>query len=300
MHGNSPNQKSALTNQPITYKGLVDDAKALLYDHCDTPRIDAEILIQHVIKQPLSWLIAYGDSIANAEHIKQFYLLVEQRQSGQPIAYLIGERDFWTLTLGVDNNVLIPRPDTETLVEAALPLISNSADTTILDLGTGSGAIALSLAKESPKANVTAVDLYDNSLNVAKQNAIRNNVTNVDFTQSCWFGSLVDSKRYDLIASNPPYIEPNDPHLTQGDLRFEPSTALVAQENGLSDLSIIIQTAPRFLKDDGWLIVEHGYNQAKQVHALFTQHGFEKISLYQDLNGLARCTLGQHVSQALV
>lgn len=286
-------QVSALNNPQTTYKSLVDDAKALLYEHCDTPRIDAEILIGHVTKQPLSWLISYGDSIASAEHIKQFYKLVNERQSGQPIAYLIGERDFWTLSLSVDSNVLIPRPDTETLVEAALPLLANSDDTNVLDLGTGSGAIALSLAKELPKANVTAVDMHSNALNVAKKNAAKNNISNVSFVQSNWFESLDDSLQYDLIASNPPYIEPNNPHLNQGDLRFEPTTALVAQDNGLADLSNIIQTAPQFLKDNGWLIVEHGYNQASAVEHLFKQSGFTQISLHKDLNNLARCTLGQ-------
>ena len=293
MQRDSVTQVSALNNQKTTYKSLVDDAKALLYEHCDTPRIDAEILIGHITKQPLSWLISYGDSIASAEHIKQFYQLVNERQAGQPIAYLIGERDFWTLSLNVDRNVLIPRPDTETLVEAALPLITNSADTSILDLGTGSGAIALSIAKELSKAKVTAVDVHSNALNVAKKNAVKNNISNVSFIQSNWFESLDDSLQFDLIASNPPYIEPNDPHLNQGDLRFEPTTALVAKENGLADLSNIIQTAPEFLKDNGWLIVEHGYNQASAVDSLFKQYGFTQISLHKDLNNLARCTLGQ-------
>ena len=293
MQRDSVKQVSALNNQQTTYKNLVDDAKALLYEHCDTPRIDAEILIGHVTKQSLSWLISYGDSIASADHIKQFYQLVSERQAGQPIAYLIGERDFWTLSLSVDSNVLIPRPDTETLVEAALPLITNTADTSVLDLGTGSGAIALSIAKELPKANITAVDVHNNALNVAKKNAVKNNISNVSFVQSNWFESLDDSLQFDLIASNPPYIEPNDPHLNQGDLRFEPTTALVAQENGLADLSNIIQTAPEFLKDNGWLIVEHGYNQASAVDSLFKQYGFTKISLHKDLNNLARCTLGQ-------
>ena len=293
MQRDSVKQVSALNNPQTTYKSMVDDAKALLYEHCDTPRIDAEILIGHVTKQPLSWLISYGDSIASAEHIKQFYTLVNERQSGQPIAYLIGERDFWTLSLNVDSNVLIPRPDTETLVEAALPLLTNPDDTNVLDLGTGSGAIALSLAKELPKANVTAVDMHSNALNVAKKNAAKNNISNVSFVQSNWFESLDDSLQYDLIASNPPYIEPNNPHLNQGDLRFEPTTALVAQDNGLADLSNIIQTAPQFLKDNGWLIIEHGYNQANAVEHLFKQSGFAQISLYKDLNNLARCTLGQ-------
>lgn len=285
---------TASTHKPVTYKFLVDDAKALLYDCCETPRIDAEVLIQHVTKQPLSWLVCYGESIAHADHIKTFYQLIDSRRQGQPIAYLVGERDFWTLTLTVNENVLIPRPDTETLIEAALPLIQNSVSTSVLDLGTGSGAIALSLAKECPNSRVTAVDYYEDALNVSIKNAERNNIKNVTFIQSNWFESLDSELSFDLIASNPPYIEPSDPHLTQGDLRFEPVNALVAKDNGLSDLSIIIKTAPEYLSSNGWLIVEHGYNQAKQVAQLFQEFGFSSITLHRDLNNLPRCTLGQY------
>ena len=294
MSGDTAQRKREPSSQAITYQFLVEDAKALLYDHCETPRIDAEILMQHITKKPLSWLISYGERVASAEHIKHFYQLVTKRQQGQPIAYLIGERDFWSLTLTVNEHVLIPRPDTETLVEAALPLIPNSVNTAILDLGTGSGAIALSLAKERPSSMVTAVDYHQNALNVAKHNAKRNDINNVNFIQSNWFSSLESSVTFDLIASNPPYIEPNDSHLEQGDLRFEPTSALVAQENGLADLSTIIKTAPTYLKANGWLIVEHGYNQAKEIKERFEHYGFSSVALYHDLNELPRCTLGQH------
>ena len=298
MSGNTQHHKTITTNQTTTYDFLVNDAKALLYESSETPRIDAEILMQHITKQPLSWLISYGDRIASAEHITLFYQLVEKRKHGQPIAYLVGERDFWSLTLTVNEHVLIPRPDTETLIEAALPLTLNTTNTNILDLGTGSGAIALSLAKECPNATVTAVDYHDNALNVAKLNAKRNNIDNVTFIQSDWFNSLTPEVGFDLIASNPPYIEESDSHLEQGDLRFEPISALVALENGLADLSTIIKTAPQYLKQNGWLIVEHGYNQAQEVEKLFEYYGFSSITLRHDLNHLPRCTLGQYKNTA--
>jgi len=277
-----------------TYQSLVDDGTQALYETSDTPRIDSEILIQHVIQQPLSWLIAFGEKNASAEHIKVFYDLVAQRQKGQPIAYLIGERDFWSLTLSVNEHVLIPRPDTETLVEAALDCLTQlSSNLNILDLGTGSGAIALSLAKECSHANVVAVDFSTNALEVARVNGSRNNINNVRFIQSDWFNSLDLDTKFDLIASNPPYIDEQDPHLDQGDLRFEPSSALIAPQNGLADLKNIIKNAPNYLNNNGWLILEHGYNQAEAVELLFKQYGFTSIHLHHDLNGLDRCTKGQ-------
>lgn len=282
---------------PSSYRALLDDGKQALYDASETPRIDAELLMQYAIDRPLSWLIAFGDRIADTAHATRYYQLISQRQQGQPIAYLTGERDFWSLTLNVNENVLIPRPDTETLVEAALACISlldnPEPPLSFLDLGTGSGAIALSLAKEKPKAAVTAIDASAKALDVAQQNAVRNNINNVDFIESSWYEALTPLQQFDLIASNPPYIAPNDPHLTQGDLRFEPSSALVADQRGLADLQTIIKGAPRFLKQGAWLIVEHGYDQAEPVNTLFIEAKFAQITLYKDLNQLPRCTLGR-------
>ena len=282
-----------------TYQDLVDDGKRILYETSDTPRIDAEILIQHTVDEPLSWLIAHGDSAASAAHTKEFYRLIAERQKGQPIAYLIGERDFWSLTLSVNEHVLIPRPDTETLVESALECLATASKDNerinILDLGTGSGAIALSLAKEHSSAKITAVDYSHEALYVARHNAERNNINNAHFIQSNWFDALGSEQRFDLIASNPPYIDDKDPHLEQGDVRFEPNSALVAKSNGLADLQLIIASAPEFLNNDAWLIVEHGYNQGEAVTQLFKQNGFSSISLHQDINGLDRCTKGQLV-----
>lgn len=275
-----------------SYRGTVDQAAQILFLSSDTPRIDAEVLMLHVLQKPLAWLIAYGDTIACASHIKLFHTLVEQRQQGQPIAYLVGHKEFWSLSLKVTPDVLIPRPDTETLVEQALILLHQCEQPNILDLGTGSGAIALALAKELPSATVVASDTSAAALAIAQENASSSGISNITFVQSDWFAQ-VGSQVFNLITSNPPYIETNDPHLSQGDLRFEPSSALVSQGDGLNDLRIIIQQAAHYLSADGHLIVEHGYNQFAQVSALFEDAGFGGIQQHKDLNDLLRCTAGK-------
>lgn len=277
----------------LSYKGLLDDATKQLFEQSDTPRIDAEILMQHVLNQGIAWLISYGDTLASSEHTKKFYDLVEQREQGKPIAYLIGNRDFWTLSLDVNENVLIPRPDTETLVEAALDHLPISTGLTILDLGTGSGAIALSLAKERPQSKVIAAEYHQRALDVAKANAVKNKIDNVEFVLSDWFSNIEPQIRFDLIASNPPYVEPGDPHLDQGDLRFEPITALTAEENGLADIRNIIENAANYLAVDGVLVIEHGYNQAEAVAGLFERNSYVDVQLFKDINNLPRCTLGK-------
>ena len=279
----------------LSYKALVNDGTKQIYEQSETPRIDAEVLIQHVTKRSMSWYIAYGDSPATPEHTKAFYSLILRRGKGEPIAYLTGERDFWTLTLKVNENVLIPRPDTEALVESALECLPKDTSLSILDLGTGSGAIALSLAKERTNAKVIATDFMLGALSVAEKNADHNSINNVEFRQGSWFNPIQSNERFDLIASNPPYVEPNDPHLSVGDLRFEPISALVSQDLGLADLKNIIENAPSFLNDNGFLIVEHGYNQAEHVAKLFSDMGFSGIELIRDINDLPRCTRGQLV-----
>ena len=280
----------------LSYTALLDDATKQLYDASDTPRIDAEVLMQHVLQKNIAWLIAYGDTLAGADHSKAFYNLVSLRHQGQPIAYLTGSRDFWSLTLAVDENVLIPRPDTETLVEEALERLPKDQSLKVLDLCTGSGAIALSIAKERPLAKVVALEYHIGALTVAQKNAELNSIANVEFRQSNWFAALSESEQFDLIASNPPYVEPGDPHLEQGDLRFEPITALTALESGFADIRHIIETAPLYLKHKGWLIIEHGYNQAQQVAALFKANGFIEIELFNDINHLPRCTIAQQAT----
>jgi len=277
----------------LSYTALIDDATKQLYDTTETPRIDSEVLMQHVLQKDIAWLIAYGDTLATAYHSKAFYDLIAKRHSGQPIAYLVGWRDFWTLSLTVNENVLIPRPDTETLVEEALERLPKDRSIDVLELGTGSGAIALSIAKERPLASVIAVEVHPMALEVAKQNNERNNITNVEFRLSDWFSAVDQSEQFDLIASNPPYVEPNDPHLQQGDLRFEPITALSSPENGLADIRKIIEAAPLHLKDNGWIVIEHGFNQDKDVAELLHKNGFSQITLHKDINQLPRCTCGK-------
>lgn len=275
-----------------TYQDLVNDAAMLLKETSDTPRIDAEILMQHVVQQPLAWLIARGDKQALAEHTTKFFKAVAQRQRGVPVAYIIGSRDFWTLSLSVDENVLIPRPDTETLVEHALELLPEHSPLQLLDLGTGSGAIALAIAKERPQAHVLAVDLFEGALAIAQKNALINKIPNVSFLQSSWFAAIDSQTKFELIASNPPYVEKGDPHLEKGDLRFEPDTALIAKDDGLADLCEVIETAPNYLASTGCLIVEHGFEQADEVAAIYKQTGFTQIQCFNDLNLLPRCTRG--------
>jgi len=277
----------------LTYKTLLDDATKQLYDCSDTPRIDAEVLMQHLLEKDIAWLIGYGDTVATPAHVKAFYQLIGQRQQGKPVAYITGSRDFWTLSLKVDENVLIPRPDTETLVEEALQRLPKDQIIDVLDLGTGSGAIALSIAKERPLAKVVALEYHAGALSLAEQNSKLNHIFNVEFRLSNWFEAIDQSEQFDLIASNPPYVEPGDPHLEQGDLRFEPITSLTSTEKGLADIRHIIETASSHLKSNGWLIIEHGYNQAEEIAALFKQNGLVEVLLCNDINDLPRCTVGK-------
>ncbi len=276
----------------LTYRTLLDSATKTLYEATDTPRIDAEFLMQHAVGQSMAWIISYGDSPAATEHIKTFNRLIDERANGVPVAYLMGHKEFWTLKLKVNSSVLIPRGDTEVLVEQALERISATAKSRVLDLGTGSGAIALSVAKERPEALVLAVDKHAEAIEVAQKNAKLNEISNVEFAQSDWYSTLAD-ERFDLVLSNPPYVAPNDEHLSRGDLRFEPVTALVAGNSGMADLNQIIEGARSFLKPNGWLILEHGYQQHQAVANKLRESGFVNLSLYADLNQLPRCTAAQ-------
>jgi len=279
------------TSNP-SYRDLLELGVKCLYDDFDTPRIDAEVLLQHALGKDLSWFIVNAEETACDNHIESFTKLIDKRAKGEPIAYITGHKEFWSLDLMVNRSVLIPRPDTETLVELALELMPISKINSVLDLGTGSGAIALALAKEHPKTNILAIDSSQHALEVAQKNAKLNGLINVEFLKSDWFEQL-DSMQFELIASNPPYIEPNDPHLSQGDLRFEPSSALVGADDGLGDIRRIISGSIAHLRPDGYLVLEHGYNQQHQVHELLTKHGFTNIVSRKDLNDLPRCTSGQ-------
>jgi release factor glutamine methyltransferase len=215
---------------------------------------------------------------------------------GEPIAHLIGQRDFWDMTLKVTKDTLIPRPETERLVQLALAQIPADAAWHIADLGTGSGAIALAIARERPHCQLLATDLSAQALAVARDNAQQLQVTNIRFQNSHWFAQLAGS-RFEMIVSNPPYIAPDDPHLSQGDLRFEPQSALRADSGGLADIRAITQQAREHLTPPGWLLLEHGYQQGAAVAALLNDLGYREVEIYQDLNGNDRITLGKWDSE---
>lgn len=254
--------------------------------------IDARLLLQHSLAVSHAWLIAHmNDELTNAQ-VESFQQLLGRRLQGEPVSYILGMREFYGLPLKTTPATLIPRPDTETLVEAALNKISPNQNLEVLDLGTGTGAIALAIAKNRPQAQVTAVDFSSEALCVAKENAQNLCLGHVRFLQSDWFSGL-HGEKFDVIVSNPPYIAENDVHLTQGDLRFEPLTALASGKDGLDDIRHIVQTAPSYLNPNGWLMLEHGYDQAEKVAELLTLHGFEQISHAPDLSGTLRVTYGR-------
>ncbi len=254
--------------------------------------LEAQLLLQHVFNVNRAWLIAHENDALEANIHAEFEALINRRLNGEPIAYILGSREFYGLNLKVTADTLIPRPDTETLVEAALAKISPQEKSQILDLGTGTGAIALAIAKYRPLAQVTAVDASESALKTAQENAQNLQIANVQFILSNWFDAL-KNQRFDVIVSNPPYIEANDAHLKQGDLRFEPISALASGMDGLDDIRAIIAQAPQHLNPRGWLLLEHGYNQANKVADLLKLAGFSETDHVKDLAGINRVTLGQ-------
>jgi len=257
----------------------------------ESPRRDAEILLEHVTGKARTFILAFGETALTADQHAQLSDLLSRRKAGEPVAHLTGEREFWSLPLYVSAATLIPRPDTECLVEHALARLPATA-CRILDLGTGTGAIALALASERPDCQVTAVDVMPDAVALALRNVARLGFNNVKIQQSSWFDALV-GHQFDMIVSNPPYIDERDPHLSQGDVRFEPLTALVAAEEGLADIAHIVTVSRQYLTAGGWLLIEHGWTQAEAVRALFTQAGYERVETCQDYGGNDRLTLGR-------
>ena len=259
----------------------------------ESPKRDAEILLEHVTGKSRTYLLAFGETLLTAEQEAQLAALLARRKTGEPVAHLVGEREFWSLPLYVSAATLIPRPDTECLVEQALARLPTAA-CSILDLGTGTGAIALALATERPDCTVTAVDVMPDAVTLAQRNVERLGLGNVTVLQSSWFTAL-ENRLFALIASNPPYIDEHDPHLAQGDVRFEPLTALVAANEGLADLDHIVTTSRQHLLPGGWLLVEHGWTQGNAVRALFSNAGYRAVATCRDYGGNERLTLGQWV-----
>jgi release factor glutamine methyltransferase len=257
-----------------------------------TARLDVELLLAAALGKPRSFLHTWPERIVSTEAAQTFEGYLKRRRTGEPVAYILGQQGFWNIDLEVATHTLIPRPETEMLVETALELLPGAIPHRLLDLGTGTGAIALSLAKDRPQWAVTAVDRVEEAVDLAERNRLRLHLDNAQVLRSHWF-SAVQDKRFDLILSNPPYIASNDPHLAEGDVRFEPSSALVSGSDGLDDLRLIVSQAPEHLEAGGWLLLEHGYDQGAAVRELLNLHGFEQIQTRRDLGDHERITFGR-------
>lgn len=276
---------------------LVEDAAKLaaaLTLDTGSARLEVQYLLQQVLKKPRAWLLAHPEQIPDMAQKAEYADMLRRRLAGEPMAYILGEREFFGLTFKVTPATLIPRPETELLVELALQYVAEQRPCRILDLGAGSGAIALAIAHVRPDVEVMAVDASSDALAVAGENAERLNIRNVTFAQSDWFSAL-GQQRFHLIISNPPYVAAGDPHLTMGDLRFEPASALVSGTDGLDDIRRIVAGAPAHLEPGGWLLLEHGYDQAAPICRLLQAAGLAGAFTARDLAGIERVS-GAHQS----
>jgi len=257
------------------------------------PKLEAEVLLSFSLHKQRSYLYTWPDKPLEPQQLSQFSDLVTRRIQGEPIAYITGQREFWSLDLKITPDTLIPRPDTELLVELALELIPANHSFIIADLGTGSGAIAAAIASERPACKVFATDISAPALKAAKDNFKQLHLTNIHSGKGAWCSALPQNQQFNLIVSNPPYIPDSDPHLAQGDLPWEPQNALASGTDGLDDIRCIIEQSPNHLTTDGWLLLEHGYDQGAEVRGLLKARGFKQISTQQDLAGQDRVSKGQ-------
>lgn len=280
---------------PNTLRHLSTQATQALSEALALPpreaRIEAQVLLSHALNQPRAWLIAHDADPLTLEREQRFNQLLARRLQGEPVAYILGNREFYGLEFKVTPAVLIPRPETELLVELALERIPENAFCRVLDLGTGSGAVAVTLAHLRPRAEVVAVDASKAALEVAAENAKRHGVNNLTLKKGDWFAGL-DGETFDVIVSNPPYIAQADAHLQQGDLRFEPASALASGHDGLDDIRRIVAAAPAHLKPGGWLLFEHGWDQAARCRGLLKEAGFAQAGSAADLAGIERASFG--------
>ena len=254
--------------------------------------LDAQVLLCHILKCNSAHLAAWPEKELSDEQDKNYQSLIAQRKQGSPVAHLTGEREFWSLRLKVNDSTLIPRPETETLVEFILTHLGSRKNVKLLDMGTGTGAIAIALANEKPDWNILACDISEQAMQLAEQNSKAHKTDNITFLQSDWF-SNIPIQAFDIIVSNPPYIADDDEHLSQGDVRFEPKSALTAGKTGMDDIEHICLHAKHYLSNNGCLIVEHGYDQEEQVKNCFLDNNFAEIEQQRDLSGHMRMTAGK-------
>lgn len=284
-------------NQSFTIEQALSWAREQLSIHSvsddglhDSAAIDSKVLLAACLEREIVYLHTWPEKHLDEQQIKNFEKFVSRRVEGHPVAHIVGYRDFWSLRLKVSPATLIPRPETELLVEIALAL--NLAEhASVLDLGTGTGAIALALASEQPNWSITGLDKSTQAVALAKANATLHKLEQVNFIQSDWF-SAIEQRQFDLIVTNPPYIEDMDQHLLLGDVRFEPSSALTSGPDGLDDIRLIVSQSKHHLANNGWLVIEHGFQQSKQVVDILTAQSFKQVRSELDLNGLPRVTLG--------
>ena len=273
----------------MTLAKLIVYGEQLLSPQSDSAKLDTEILICFVIDKERSFLLTWPENTLSQEQSKHFVELMLRRVAGEPIAYIVNLREFWSLPLQVSPATLIPRPDTEVLVEQVLSQHVNE-NLTCLDLGTGTGAIALALASEKPLWTIEAVDFNHDAVELATRNAKNLGLSHVDIYQSDWFNSVSADKSFDIIVSNPPYIDAGDHHLDEGDVRYEPKTALVAADSGLADIKIIANHARRFLKPGGFLYIEHGFEQSLAVKKILADFAYSEIETIKDYSNNDRIT----------
>ena len=268
----------------------------------DSARLDIELLLCHILQKNRTYLFTWPDKMLSPEQVEQFLQFFNRRKNGEPIAHILGQREFWSLPLSVNNSTLIPRPDTELLVESVLELFAEDTpkqQRCCLDLGTGTGAIALAIASEKPDWQLMGVDKSLDAIALAEKNRAALQLAHVQMLQSDWFAALptpdneTGAQQFDVIVSNPPYIDPQDPHLDQGDVRFEPRSALIADNKGLADIELIIQQSWEYLCAQGWLLLEHGYDQGAVVRDLLSARGFMQVETRRDLGGNERVSFGK-------
>lgn len=275
-------------------EGLIAQGCRCLTPLSDSAKLDTQILLSFVLNKSITYLLTWPEKELSDLNIKHFEQLLTRRLKSEPIAYIVGEKEFWSLPLKVSPATLIPRPDTEIIVEQVLNSFAESKnEIRCLDLGTGTGAIALALASEKPHWLIEAVDLNPEAVALAQQNATLLKLNQVTIYQSDWFSQVDQDKAFDVIVSNPPYIDAQDPHLCEGDVRFEPKSALVADQQGLSDIQFIAQQAKKYLAKGGFLLIEHGYQQAPAVQKILLNEQYLEMKTVRDLSGNDRVTLAR-------